>query len=124
MARVIPQRFITEKLRGVRYQVDLLELLSRLVYLSEDRLGRGLEHEVNEHLNEPIATMDGVIHSYLAVLREWRAVAQDLGLIPQKTSAVIDKRKQTLMANPEALRELKELAEEFEKLDYPDDDKD
>jgi len=120
-ARVIPYKFITEKLKGVRYQVDLLEMVSRLVYLSEDRLGRGLEYEVNERSNVPIATTDGVIHSYLAALREWRTVAQDLGIIPQKAPAIIDRRKQTHMANPDALRALLELAKEFEELGFPDD---
>jgi len=107
---VIPHQMIEKKLKGLNYKVNLLQLLSRLIPLCEERVGRALQNE-EEVLGGMVTSMtDQAIKTYLEALREYKAVCQDLGIMPKVQTPLIDARTQTLAVTPEMLDELRELS--------------
>lgn len=118
-AMVIPHQFIMDKLNGVDYKVDILKHLSRLVPLLEERMARGLSQEVNSFGGLPLPVNDGVIRIYLEALRDWKTVAQDLGIMQAPAPPVFDFSTKNLNITPDALEELRVVAEEIAKIGSP-----
>lgn len=115
-ARVIPHEFITKKLQGVDYKVDVIKHLSRLIPLLEERVARGLNQEEVTFGGLPLPINDQVVKTYLEALRDWVKVAQDLGLMKAPAPPIIDARTQNVNFTVESARELKVVLEEIKKL--------
>ena len=108
--KIVPASLIREKLKEVDYQVDLLETLGRATWLLEQRLACGwqLEQETSNGALSP--NTDRAALTLLEYLREYRRVAQDLGILPAKPEQLLMEVHQTqeIVASPEQLKDLAE----------------
>lgn len=85
-SRVVPPSLIRERLKGVDYQVDLLRTLARIIWALEQRFGTSWEQD--ERLLGGLASPSTLkaAQVLLEALRDFRVVAQDLGLFPVGSS--------------------------------------
>lgn len=113
--RVIPHRVIQEKLKGVQFKVDIIGHLSRLVFICEERVGRGLEAE-GKFEGLPLPVNDGVMATYMQVMRDWVKVAQALGIMKAIPEAPLIDARQIIM-DPESAREMLMVAKEIRELE-------
>ena len=98
-AVVVPPSIIREKLKGVDYKVNLLQLLSRLIPLLELRVARALELE--KDLQFPSPMTDKAVETYLETLDEWKKAAQALGEFPSKEMPISLMQQNVLNLPPE-----------------------
>ena len=108
--KIVPASLIREKLKEVDYQVDLLQTLGRAIWALEQRLACGwrLEQESSNGVLSP--NTDRAALTLLEYLREYRRVAQDLGILPAKPEQLLMEVHQTqeIVASPEQLKDLAE----------------
>lgn len=97
---VVPADYIDKQLGGVRYKVDLLRHYADIIPVMRDRVGRALEFEKEQLSNMPSPVTDQAVRTFLDVLREYRTVAQDLGVMTKaKQDPLIDARTQIANLN-------------------------
>ena len=108
--KIVPASLIREKLKEVDYQVDLLQTLGRATWALEQRLvcsWRG-EQEMSNVVLSPHT--DRAALTLLEFLREYRRVAQDLGIMPAHPEQLRMELHQTqeIVVSPEQLSDLAE----------------
>ena len=80
--QVVPASVIKEKLKGIEYKVDLLPILARAIWALEQRFGANWEREQDTANGVASPNTDRAAATLLEYLREYRRVAQDLGIMP------------------------------------------
>jgi len=105
--KIVPASIVKQKLKDVDYQVDLLETLARAIWVLEQRFGANWlrEQETSNGLASP--NTDRVATTLLEYLREYRRVAQDLGIMPAQPDRLRMEmyQIQEIVVNEEDLKE-------------------
>lgn len=117
--RVLPPQIIRQHLRGIAFKVDAIAHLSRLIAILEDRVGRGIQQEVDNFDGLPLPGNDGVVEVYMRAIMNYVKVAQDLGVMKSRPPSplMIDARTQNLNLSPEILDALQDTVREIKMLE-------
>ena len=107
---IVPGSLIRKKLKEVDYQVDLLQTLGRTIWALEQRLACGWQREQETSNGVLSPNTDRAALTLLEYLREYRHVAQDLGILPAKPEQLLMEVHQTqeIVVSQEQLRDLAE----------------
>jgi hypothetical protein len=85
-ADILPESLLQKRLQGVDVKVNVFGLLSSLVPMLTERLGRALETE-EKLTGFLMPTVDQASHTLLSVLGKVWEVGQDLGIHPSRPPA-------------------------------------
>lgn len=115
---LVPHNLVQARLKNVDVKVDLLGSLSRLVYLLQERVFGAMEIEATLTQGVPVQATDRAVQTYLEALRDWRSVAEDLGLLPKRArpSLTLIGNQNNLVVDPEVAKELADYAREFREV--------
>ena len=103
-ALIVPQAHIRRALQGVSYKVDALGLLSQMIPVLQDRIGRSMEVEQREFGGLAIGATDKAQETFNCTLAQWTKLAQDLGLVDVRdTGPIVDARSLSLNIPADAL---------------------
>ena len=79
---IVPASILRQKLKDLDYKVDLLNTLGRISWALEQRFATSWEREQEKSQALATPNTDRAALTLLEYLREYRAVAQDLGIMP------------------------------------------
>ena len=108
--RLVPTSVIKQQLKGIDYKVDLLGTLARIIWVLEDRVANNWEREKETSGGVASPNTDRAALTLLEYLREYRRVAQDLGLLPSRPDSLQVEMHQT-QAIVVSHEDVKDLAE-------------
>jgi len=111
-AKTVPTSLIQKRLGQVHYKVDLMGIYSRVIWALDQRMG--LLWEKEQAGGPAVSELDRTARTLLEALREYRQLAQDLGVIAsgphQQTLNVETHRTQAIVLSREELEDLKAAA--------------